>query len=80
MPNTPSMINTSVARPAFDFGMINAVNARMPPSPWLSAFITSAMYLTEMITTSAQNANDATPIALVRDTSRCWCSSASRNA
>ena len=41
--------------------MISAVRARIPPSPWLSARITSARYLTQMITTNAQNASDATP-------------------
>ena len=46
--------------------MISAVSARMPPSPRLSARITSAMYLTQMITTSAQNASDATPSAFDR--------------
>ena len=33
----------------------------MPPSPWLSARITSARYLIEMMMISAQNTTDATP-------------------
>ena len=37
----------------------------MPPSPWLSARITSARYLIEMMMISAQKAIDATPSALV---------------
>ena len=37
----------------------------MPPSPRLSARITSARYLMEMMMISAQNAIDATPSALV---------------
>ena len=48
-----------VGRP--DLGNSSAVNARMPPSPWLSARITSARYLTEMITINAQNTTEATP-------------------
>ena len=52
----------------------------MPPSPWLSARITSARYLIEMMTISAQNAIDASPRALVSTTARSWCSNASRKA
>jgi hypothetical protein len=33
----------------------------MPPSPWLSARMTSARYLIEMTITSAQKTIDATP-------------------
>ena len=52
----------------------------MPPSPWLSARITSARYLIEMTTMSAQNAIEASPSALVSTTGRSWCSNDSRNA
>ncbi len=52
----------------------------MPPSPWLSARMTSARYLIEMMTISAQKAIDATPSAFVSTTGRSWCSNASRNA
>ena len=52
----------------------------MPPSPWLSARITSVRYLTEMMTTRAQNTIDATPYAFARVTSRSACSNDSRNA
>ena len=38
-----------VGRPRF--GSSSAVRARMPPSPWLSARITNARYLIEMMTT-----------------------------
>ena len=37
----------------------------MPPSPWLSARITVARYLRQMTMTSAQNATDAAPKAVV---------------
>ena len=61
-------------------GISNAVNARMPPSPWLSARITNSRYLTEMITTRAQNTTDATPYALALVTARSACSNDSRKA
>ena len=80
MPNTPSITSPADRRLLFDFGMINAVRARMPPSPRLSARITSARYLIEMIKISAQKAIDATPMALVSTTGRSWCSNASRKA
>ena len=71
VPNTPRSTSTPASRLFADVGMISAINARMPPSPWFSARITTAMYLMEMITMSAQNASEAMPIALVRVTSRC---------
>ena len=47
-------------------GISSAVSARMPPSPWLSARITRARYLIEMMMISAQNTIDATPNAFAR--------------
>ena len=61
-------------------GISSAVNARMPPSPWLSARITSSRYLIEMITIRAQNTTDATPYALALVTARSACSNDSRKA
>ena len=52
----------------------------MPPSPRLSARITRARYLIEMMMMRAHSAIDAMPSALVSTTARCWCSNASRNA
>ena len=43
---------------------MSAVSARMPPSPWLSARITMAMYLTETTMSSAQMMSDSTPSTL----------------
>ena len=51
-------------------GMTSAVRARMPPSPWLSARITSGRYLIEMMMISAQNTSEATPSALASVTAR----------
>ena len=81
MPNTPSaMIARFVPAAARARGISSAVRARMPPSPWLSARITSSRYLIEMMTISAQNTTDATPYALAWLTSRSACSNDSRNA
>ncbi|CAB4574090.1 unannotated protein [freshwater metagenome] len=61
--------------------MTIAVRARIPPSPWLSAFMTKVRYLMEMMMTRAQKASEATPKAYTGfEASRCWCSKASRNA
>ena len=58
-------------------GMTSAVRARMPPSPWLSARITSIRYLIEMMMISDQNTSEATPNALTGfSASRWWCSNA----
>ena len=43
------------------FGMTSAVNARMPPSPLLSARITKSKYLMEMMMTKAQKASEQIP-------------------
>jgi hypothetical protein len=40
-------------------------NARMPPSPSLSARITTATYLIEVVITSVQTMSDSMPIAVV---------------
>ena len=63
VPNTPSVTTTAAFWVILPRGMIIAVSAKMPPSPWLSARITNIRYLTEMIMTSAQNTTDATPRA-----------------
>ncbi len=52
----------------------------MPPSPWLSARITSARYLIEMMMISDQNTTDATPNAVDWSTGSSEWSNASRNA
>ena len=39
----------------------SAVRARMPPSPWLSARMTKAMYLTDTISVIAQKTSETTP-------------------
>ena len=52
-PKTPSRTSTGAAPVTRARGGIREVSARMPPSPWLSARMTSAMYLTEMTSTSA---------------------------
>ena len=67
VPNTPSaMMARFVPTGSPRAGISSAVSARMPPSPWLSARITSIRYLTEMMTISAQNTTEATPYALAR--------------
>ncbi len=81
VPNTPSAMMARLAPTGSPrVGINSAVSARMPPSPWLSARITSARYLTEMMTTSAQNTTEATPYALAWVTARSACSNDSRNA
>jgi hypothetical protein len=40
------------------------ISARMPPSPWLSARMTSRQYLIEMVTISVHTISDSTPSAL----------------
>ena len=47
-------------RPRFD--ITSAVSAKIPPSPSLSARITSIRYLIEMMMTSDQKANEHTPV------------------
>ena len=42
-------------------GLIKASNARMPPSPWLSARMIRIAYLMEMTIISDQKINDTTP-------------------
>ncbi len=51
-PNTPSSTSTGAAPATTVREGMSEVRARMPPSPWLSARITMAMYLIEMIRTS----------------------------
>ena len=78
---TPSRTSPATRRRVVvALGMTRAVRARIPPSPWFSARMTSARYLIEMMTIRAQNAIDATPRALVSSTGRSWCSNASRKA
>ena len=43
------------------FGCTSANSARIPPSPWLSARITSDRYLTATTRTSDQNTSDRMP-------------------
>ncbi len=50
-PKIPRRINQR--RLAVEFGGMRAVSARIPPSPWLSARSTMAMYLTDTTSTSA---------------------------
>ena len=67
MPNTPS-VTTAAATLVTDCpsgGMTSDVSARMPPSPWLSARITSSRYLRQITMISDQNASDAMPYAIV---------------
>src|SRR5687768_6091105 len=68
----PSAI--SIGRPAANleplfsveepFPGTSAVNARMPPSPWLSARSTNATYLTDTTSRSDQMMSDRTPRTL----------------
>ncbi|CAB4729320.1 unannotated protein [freshwater metagenome] len=44
----------------------------MPPSPRLSALITSIRYFTEMMMTSDQKASEQTPNTLMRSTASTW--------
>jgi hypothetical protein len=48
-PTIPSRMRSPRPRDDCCGRRISAVNARMPPSPWLSARITSTMYLIETI-------------------------------
>ena len=82
MPNTPSVMTPAVIPLAATplRGITSAVRARIPPSPWLSARITSARYLIEMMMISAQNTTDATPNAVDWSTVSSEWSNASRNA
>ena len=46
------------------FAPISDINARMPPSPRLSARITIRQYLIETVMINVQNISDSTPSAL----------------
>lgn len=72
MPNTPSVTTAAAIRDTGwpSGGMTNDVNAKMPPSPWLSARMTINRYFSEMTITRAQNAIDAAPYAVTCDTSK----------
>ena len=72
VPNTPSVTTPAATLDTAwpSGGITNDVNARMPPSPWLSARITVARYLMQITMTSAQNATDAAPNAVAWVTSR----------
>ena len=62
MPKTPNPMIARFVPEGMPFvGMSSAVRARMPPSPWLSARITSIRYLIEMMMISAQKTTEATP-------------------
>src|SRR5882724_8592951 len=41
----------------------SGINARIPPSPWLSARITKRQYLREIVMTSAHKISERTPMA-----------------
>ncbi len=72
VPNTPSITRPAICRLLRAVCITSAVSAKIPPSPRLSARMTSARYLTEMITINAQKAMEATPRALVSTTGRSW--------
>ncbi len=67
VPNTPSVTTAAATLVTVwpSGGMTSEVSARMPPSPWLSARMTSSRYLRQITMISDQNAIDATPYALV---------------
>lgn len=71
VPNTPRVTTAPTAPVTVPiFGMTSAVKARMPPSPWLSARITSVRYLIEITMTSAQTTTDASPNTLASVTAK----------
>ena len=61
-------------------GISSAVNARMPPSPWLSARMTSSRYLIEMITIERPEHHRRHAVRVGLVTARSACSNDSRNA
>lgn len=82
VPNTPRVMIAAPERLGGEpgSGITSAVNARIPPSPWLSARITRKRYLIEMTISNDQNTTDATPYAFAAETSSSECSNASRRA
>ena len=66
-PNSPAPTSTVRRRElVFPCGRTSASNARMPPSPRLSARSTNVMYLKETTKFIAQNTSDMTPMTFSR--------------
>ena len=59
---------------------MSAVSARIPPSPSLSARMTTVRYLTEITISSDQNTSERTPRMFSSTTAMPWLSNDSRSA
>ena len=55
---------TKIRLPLVHFAPTSDIKAKIPPSPRLSARITYAQYLSEMVISNAQMIRDKTPSAL----------------
>ena len=60
-PLMPTRASAARIRAPGETRCARAISARMPPSPWLSARITSVTYFTVTISTSDQNISDRMP-------------------
>ncbi len=68
-PKTPTPASTNFAPPetSFPIWRICEISAMIPPSPWLSAFMTSPTYLTVTTSSTAQKTSETNPKTLSTD-------------